>query len=77
MSCRAKLFHVMLEKALDLTGDRQELAIEIEKVLWLRIATANDQCIRAPDKRIAGIDAMCPAFERAAWLLQGGQSEAA
>jgi len=72
MSCRAKLSHVMLEKALDFNVDRQELAIEIEKVFSLRIATANDQCIRAPDKRIAGIDDMCPA-----WSLQGGQSEAA
>src|SRR5262245_25488828 len=54
----------------------RNLAMEMVKDLSFRIALPNDQCIRAPDQRIAGIDAMCPAFERAAWLLQAGKSEA-
>ena len=40
----------------------EELAVEIEEVLPLRIAIANDKCIRPAVERIAGIDDMCPAF---------------
>src|SRR4051812_39416237 len=58
----AELFHVKLEQAFHLAVDREELAVEVEEALPLRIAVAHRQGVRAAVERSARVDDMRPAF---------------